>query len=451
MTEQGVTIYLVEDDEAMRSSVARWLRLADFHVEPLAAAAPLLETIATDSPAVVVSDVRMPDMDGRDLQQAVQHIDPDLPVILFTGHGDIDMAVEAMRNGCYDFIEKPFNAERLLESVRRACEKRHLVLENRNLRSQMEDLSGLHARLIGRSPAINKLRQEIIDMAPVDANVLVIGETGTGKEVVASCLHHLSPRHDQPLVAVNCAAIPETLAESELFGHEPGAFTSASTRRKGRLEEAHGGTLFLDEMADMPLEVQAKLLRAIQERSFNRLGSNTVRNTDFRLIAAINTDARGAIQRRELREDLYYRVNTIELHIPPLRERREDVPMLFSVFCEHAAVVYDRPVTYPDSATLTALMNHDWPGNVRELKNVAARYTLSSLPPEERLGSLLRQDNDIAPAPGEGLREQVQKLERQLIQDALRRHEGRITPVLEELQLPRRTLNEKMRRYGLRG
>ncbi|MDN3517797.1 sigma-54 dependent transcriptional regulator [Aquisalimonas lutea] len=447
MSDNAMTIHLVEDDEAMRSSVARWLRLADFHVEPVATAAPLVETITPELDGIVVSDVRMPGMDGLELQQAVRRVDADLPVILFTGHGDIDMAVEAMRNGCYDFIEKPFNAERLLESVRRACEKRRLVLENRALRSRMQDLTGLHARMIGRSPAINQLKQEIADMAPVDANVLVVGETGTGKEVVASCLHDLSTRHQGPFVPVNCAAIPETLAESELFGHEPGAFTSASGRRTGRLEEADGGTLFLDEVVSMPLEVQAKLLRAIQDRAFSRLGSNTVRHTDFRLVAAINTDAREAIRRQQLREDLYYRVNTVELRIPPLRERKEDIPFLFSVFCEQAAVLYDRPMTYPDTATLAALINHDWPGNVRELKNVATRYVLSSLPPGERLGGLLGRQGDT-PA-GAGLKEQVQRLERQLIQDALRRHGGHIAPVLDELQLPRRTLNEKMRKYGL--
>ena len=443
-----VLVHLVEDDEAMRQAVSRWLTLASFRVVEHARAQPFLEAVEPDLPGVVVTDVRMPGMSGLALQARVRDLDPDLPVILFTGHGDIDMAVKAMRDGAYDFIEKPFNAERMLDSVRRACEKRRLVLENRRLRSQMHDLGSVHARLIGGSQAISALKREILDMAPVDANVLITGETGTGKEVVARCMHELGSRRGGPYVPLNCAAIPATLAESELFGHEAGAFTSASRRRKGCLEQAAGGTLFLDEMVSMPLDVQAKLLRAIQEREFNRLGSNQLVRSDFRLIAALNVDAREAVANQLLREDLYYRVNTIELRIPPLRERKDDIPMLFNVFCEQAAETYGREMAHPDAQTLTLLMRHDWPGNVRELKNVATRFILSSLPLENRLGALLKHGG--APEPVRvGLRDQVLSFERHVIQDALRRYDGNVKAVMDALDLPRRTLNEKMRRHGI--
>ncbi len=445
--DNEIGVYLVEDDAAMRRSVTRWLSLAGFAVQAYPQAEALLAALDGDLRGVVVSDVSMPGMSGLELRAELARLDPDLPVILFTGHGDIDMAVQAMRAGAYDFIEKPFDAERLLDTVRRACEKRRLVLENRSLREQVQDAGSLHARLVGVSTEISRLKRQIAQAATVDANVLIVGETGTGKEVVARCLHDLSGNSQGAYVALNCAAIPAALAESELFGHEAGAFTSAAQRRIGSLEQAAGGTLFLDELVSMPLDVQAKLLRAIQEREFTRLGSSRPRQARFRLIAAINLDPRQAIDSGRLREDLYYRCNTLEFRIPPLRERKADIPLLFSLFAEQAAEAYQREMVYPDGRLTAALLAHAWPGNVRELKNVATRFILSPLPLAERVGGLL-------PAAGEailqvGLQEQVRAFERSLIEDALRRHKGSIKDAMEELQLPRRTLNEKMRRYGL--
>lgn len=296
-----------------------------------------------------------------------------------------------------------------------------------------------------------------MEVGPVDANVLLIGETGTGKEVVARCLHDLSCRRTGPYVPLNCGAIPASLAESELFGHEPGAFTSASHRRIGSLEQAGGGTLFLDEVMAMPLDVQAKLLRAIQEREFSRLGSSDVLQADFRLVAAVNREPQQAIDMDLLREDLYYRFNTVEIRLPPLRERKEDIPMLFVLFTEQAAEAYQREMVYPDADTMAMLLLHDWPGNIRELKNVATRFVLSTLHPRERLTSLLghgkeraeENTSDVSMSGGVGLQEQVRIFERSLLQDALRRHSGHVQAVLEELKLARRTFNEKMNRYGL--
>ncbi|RFA29277.1 DNA-binding response regulator [Alkalilimnicola ehrlichii] len=444
----GVELHLVEDDEAMRSSVSRWLTLAGFTVHTHGRATALLPSLEYGAPAVVISDISMPGMSGLELQQALLKKDADLPVILFTGHGDIDMAVRAMRAGAYDFIEKPFDAERLLETVRRACEKRRLVLENRALQMQMQEIGGLHARLVGSSPAISHLKRQVLDAASVDANVLLVGETGTGKEVIARCLHDLSPRSQAPYVALNCAAIPATLAESELFGHEPGAFTSASQRRVGSLEQATEGTLFLDEVVSMPIDVQAKLLRVIEQREFCRLGSNRVRQANFRLVAAMNIEPREAMERGLLRNDLYYRFNILEFRIPPLRERKEDIPILFTMFAEQAAENYQRDMVYPDAGTVAALMGYDWPGNVRELKNVATRFILSPPAQGEPFIPFKAAASGVE-RPEIGLQEQVRAFERSLIEDALRRHNGNIRAVLEDLRLPRRTLNEKMQRYGL--
>ncbi|MCC5810278.1 MAG: sigma-54-dependent Fis family transcriptional regulator [Ectothiorhodospiraceae bacterium] len=444
----SIELHLVEDDEAMRNSVSRWLRLAGFSVQTHSRADALLPGLEYGAPAVVISDISMPGMSGLELQQTLLKSDADLPVILFTGHGDIDMAVRAMRAGAYDFIEKPFDAERLLDSIRRACEKRRLVLENRALHAQMQEMGGLHARLVGSSPAISQLKRQVLDAASVDANVLLVGETGTGKEVIARCLHDLSPRRQEPYVALNCAAIPATLAESELFGHEQGAFTSASQRRIGSLEQATEGTLFLDEVVSMPMDVQAKLLRVIEQREFCRLGSNRVRQANFRLVAAMNIDPQEAMERGLLREDLYYRFNILEFRIPPLRERKEDIPILFTMFAEQAAENYQRDMVYPDSGTVAALMTHDWPGNVRELKNVATRFILSP-PAQGETFMPFRAASACHEAPKIGLQDQVRAFERSLIEDALRRHNGNIRAAMEDLRLPRRTLNEKMQRYGL--
>ena len=440
-------IYIVDDDRSMRDSTRQWLELAGYSVRDFDRAAKALDIIGQDMNVIIISDVKMPKIDGIAFQKALAGIDPDIPVILLTAHGDISMAVEAIRNGAYDFLEKPFEPERILDSVQRAVEKRKLIMENRELRSQLTAAHGLDARLVGANPKMRALKQQIMGLAPTEASIMIVGETGTGKEVVARCLHDWSSRKEALFLAVNCAAIPATMAESELFGYEAGAFTGAGQRHRGKLEAASGGTLFLDELSSMPLEIQGKLLRALESRRITRLGSNTPTPVDFRLITAMNITPDQAIDSEKLRKDLYYRLNTMELTIPALRERKDDISSLFSLFLERAAEMYDCLPDMPGPAGYSALMAHDWPGNVRELKSIAERYVLSNLAREERLSKLLAPDTGAE--EGASLAQQVRHFERHLIKDSLKRHSGRINRVMAELGIPRRTLNEKMARYKL--
>ncbi|MEC9481893.1 MAG: sigma-54 dependent transcriptional regulator, partial [Halomonas sp.] len=325
--------------------------------------------------------------------------------------------------------------------VRRAMERRHLGHENARLRRALRQ-GDLASRLLGEAPGMQRLRDEIANLASTRANVVVHGETGSGKEVVARCLHDFGPGSHTPFVALNCGAIAPELIESELFGHERGAFTGALESRVGKLEHASGGTLFLDEVESMPLSAQVKLLRALQEGEITRLGSNDVIRLDLRVVAATKVDLLDLAGQGAFREDLYYRLAIAELAIPPLRERREDLALLFMHFCRQAAEVHQRPPREPDSELLAALGRHAWPGNLRELRNVATRFTLGLDVP------LLAAQGD---GEGEGsLSEQVAAFEAALLRAALARHHGNIQAVLDELELPRRTLNQKMQKYGLR-
>jgi two-component system C4-dicarboxylate transport response regulator DctD len=380
----------------------------------------------------------MPGMSGLELLSQLQKRDADLPIILLTGHGDVPMAVDAMRDGAYDFLEKPFTPETLLGSLRRALEKRTLVLENRRLHELADNRSRLDATLLGLSPAMQTLRRQVQDLAQLPVNVLIRGETGSGKEMVAHCLHEFGPRANKPFVAVNCAAIPEQLFEAELFGHESGAFTGAQGKRIGKLEFAHGGTLFLDEIESMPLAQQVKLLRVIQDRRLERLGSNQSIEVDLRIIAATKPDLLEEAKAGRFREDLAYRLNIAELRLPPLRERREDIPLLFGHFSRQAAERMGRRAPTLTGDQLSHLLSHDWPGNVRELANAAERQVLG-----------LDNPASVDMPAGKSLAAQQEAFEAHCLRAALSRHHGDIKAVLNELQLPRRTLNEKMQRHGL--
>ena len=327
-------------------------------------------------PGVIVCDIRLPMMDGLQFLNEIHAKDQDLPVILITGHGDISTAVQAMRDGAYDFIEKPYSAERLVKTVQRALEKRTLTLENRNLRRELEAQKTPGPRIIGKTAEIEKLRSTIAQVADTGADVLITGETGTGKELVARSLHELSRRKTNNFVAINCGAVSESFIESELFGHEAGAFTDAREKSIGKFEYANGGTLLLDEIESMPLHVQVHLLRILQERTVERIGSNQTISLDLRVVAAAKNDLKELSRTGIFREDLYYRLNVVKLRLPPLRERREDIPLLFHHFILVACHRYQQEVPLPDSNQLQILLGHPWPGNVRELRNVAERYVL---------------------------------------------------------------------------
>lgn len=431
------SVMVVDDESSIRCAVEQWLSLSGFEVQLFSRAEECLAALPAHFAGVILSDVRMPGMGGLALLADVQKRDADLPVILLTGHGDVPMAVEAMRDGAYDFLEKPFSPESLLGSLRRALDKRRLVLENRALHTQADNRARLDATLLGVSRGLQTLRRQVLDLAALPVNVLIRGETGSGKELVARCLHDFGPRAGKPFVALNCAAIPEQLFEAELFGHESGAFTGASGKRIGKLEYADGGTLFLDEIESMPLAQQVKLLRVLQEQKLERLGSNQSIRVDLRIVAATKPDLLDEARAGRFREDLAYRLNVAELRLPPLRERREDIPLLFDTFARQAAERLGRTFAPLSGAQLSHLLSHDWPGNVRELANVAERQVLGldeSVPGVE---------------PGQSLAAQQEAFEAQCLRAALTRHKGDVKAVLEELQLPRRTFNEKMQRHGL--
>ncbi|HFL2186787.1 MAG: sigma-54 dependent transcriptional regulator [Pseudomonas sp.] len=432
------SVIVVDDEASIRSAVEQWLSLSGFSVQLFARAEECLAHLPQHFPGVIISDVRMPGMDGLQLLERLQAEDPDLPVILLTGHGDVPMAVEAMRSGAYDFLEKPFTPQHLLGSLRRALEKRQLVLENRRLHEQADLKSRLEGTLLGMSQGLQQLRRQVLELASLPVNVLIRGETGSGKERVARCLHDFGPRAGKPFVALNCAAIPESLFEAELFGHESGAFTGAQGKRIGKLEYANGGTVFLDEIESMPLAQQAKLLRVIQEQKLERLGANQSISVDLRVIAATKPDLLEEARAGRFREDLAYRLNVAELRLAPLRERREDIPLLFEHFARAAGEKLGRAAPVLSGVQLAQLLSHDWPGNVRELANAAERHALG-----------LSSPNIEATPAGQSLGEQMEAFEAQCLRAALRQHGGEIKSVMEALQLPRRTLNEKMQRHGL--
>lgn len=446
MTEPLLPVIILDDEKHLRLSLAQTLELAGYQVESFAKADQALKSLSADWPGVVISDIRMPDMDGMAFLQEARSLDADLPVILITGHGDISTAVTAMREGAYDFLEKPFHNEILLDIVARALDKRRLTLENRNLRAELARQSAPGPRVLGRTAPMQKLLSLANQIARVETDLLLWGETGTGKDLLARYIHEQSSRAGKHFVAINCGAVPESIIESELFGHEPGAFTGASKRRIGKFEHAQGGTLFLDEIESMPLNLQVKLLRVLQERQLERLGSNTQVNLNIRIIAATKTDLKAASALGEFREDLYYRLNVVTLELPPVRDRREDIPLLFQHFALVAATRSGLEAPTPTPAQASILMSHDWPGNVRELRNLAERYVLLGATCDYDLEQLMFGNSSRQPLT---LPEQVEMFEKSLIEQALARNKGSIKQTLEDLSLPRKTLYDKLKKYGL--
>ena len=381
-----LSVLIVEDDPHVLLGCQQALTLEDIPCVGVGSAEEALERVGDNFAGIVISDIRLPGIDGLELLTRLKARDRSLPVVLITGHGDISMAVGAMQKGAYDFMEKPFSPERLVDVARRALEQRSLAREVSSLRRQLAERDSLEGRIIGRSPAMQNLRELIANVADTSANVLIEGETGTGKELVARCLHDFSRRHTKQFVALNCGGLPENLFESEIFGHEANAFTGAGKRRIGKIEHADGGTLFLDEVESMPLPLQIKLLRVLQERTLERLGSNQSVAVDCRVIAATKSDLDESSKAGEFRSDLYYRLNVVTLELPPLRERREDILQLFEHFLQQSSLRFDRAVPDLDNQTLSNLMSHDWPGNVRELRNVAERFALG-LPAFKKSGA----------------------------------------------------------------
>lgn len=433
------TILFVDDEEHLRYAAEQTLRLHDF--SPLCLGEPdqALAKIDRHFPGILVTDIRMPGIDGLELMRQALGIDPELPVILISGHADVELAVQSMRDGAYDFLEKPFAPQRLVEVVIRALDKRRLTLENRALRSEVIGRDAIEARVSGRSSKMVEIRNMVRTVADTQTDVLITGATGTGKEVVARALHRASARKDKPFVHINCAALPGDMIESELFGHEVGAFAGAMRTRFGKFEHARGGTVFLDEIDSLPQPLQAKLLDAVHNRSITRLGSNDKIELDVRFIAASKADLERQAAEGVFRADLLYRLNVVTIALPSLNERREDIPMLFTQLVHDAALRYKKAIAEIPGTVIEAMSIRDWPGNVRELRNAADRYVLQ-----------LDAGQTVSTATNDSLVAQIDAHEKALISASLSANQGNLKETYQALGLSRRTLYEKMQKHDLK-
>ncbi|WP_345874933.1 sigma-54 dependent transcriptional regulator [Shewanella algae] len=445
MSEQEYTVLILDDEPHIGTVLSQLFELEGISAKASTQAKEILRHLCRDWMGVVITDVNMPGMDGISVMQQIKQLDADLPVILITGFGDIAMAVSAVKQGAYDFLEKPFNNEHILDVVKRALDKRSLTLENRKLKQELESQSLPGPRILGNSPGIRQMRHLIHQVLDTPADILIEGETGTGKELVARYLHDHSPRHGANFVAINCGAIPENIIESELFGAEAGAFTGADKTRIGKFEYANGGTLFLDEIESTPMALQVKLLRVLEDRRVERLGSNKSIALDIRVIAATKVDLKELCRQGSFREDLFYRLNLVTVAIPPLRERREDIPLLFLHFARIASARYHKALIALGGEQQARLSTHEWPGNVRELRNLAERYVL--LGAEAAFAGAMGSSDSLQ--SGMSLTQRVEFFERLLIEEALAHNKGSIKLTMEQLELPRKTLYDKMRKYGL--
>jgi DNA-binding NtrC family response regulator len=440
-SEARFKIVVIEDQPGFRESLELVLQLAEFAVVSYDNAEDAMAQMPHAGADAVLTDLQLPGMDGVEVIKRCRELAPELPVVMMTAHGNVATAVQAMQCGAYDFIEKPFSNERLIATLRRAGEKHRLTVENRTLRTTLAEASGMSGILCGESAAMQRLRATILRIAPTPADVLVSGETGTGKELVAHLIHTFSKRSGN-FVAVNCGAIPDTLFESELFGYEAGAFTGAQKQRIGKIEHAQNGTLFFDEIDSMPFAMQAKLLRVLQEREVERIGSNKAVQLDIRIVAATNNDIKSLVEQGKFRADLFYRLNVVALQLPPLRERLEDIPLLFQNFLEAAVLRFNTPPAEPNRDVRERLLTHRWPGNVRELKNAAERTALG-LP-------LLEGEAEAEPPAGaRSLKDSIASIERVLLESALRRSQGDLQAVCGELDVTLSSLYRKLSAHGL--
>ena len=453
-SRDGSPVLVVDDDRSNLESVERIFAKEGFRVRTASDGAQALEAVRREPPAVVVTDLAMPGMDGVSLLRAVKALSPETEVVLMTAYGTVEGAVEAMKEGAYDFIGKPFHRDQLLLAVEKALDRRRLAAEVRDLRIRA---AGVGRDVVSVSTAMRRLLEVADRVAATDATVLITGESGTGKEVIARRIHVLSLRAEGPFVAVNCAAIPAELLESELFGHARGAFTGAVRDRAGRFRQASGGTLFLDEVGEIPTALQGKLLRVLQERVVDAVGADAPVPVDVRILAATNRDLPARIRDGFFREDLYYRLNVVELAVPPLRERPSDIPPLVERFVSEFAA--GREIAVP-ADVVAELSRRPWPGNVRELKNACERMvilcrgdevSLDDLPPAPRTagaGVTDESPSPYPPLPAEGL--SLVDLEKRVIESALRMKGGNITQAALFLRIPRHILVYRIGKYGLR-
>ena len=447
-------ILIVDDEDGMRRLLGRVLTREGYETSTVGSGAEALRLVANERFDLVVTDIKMPEMDGLQLLEELKEYEPSLPIIVMTAYGTIENAVQALRFGAYDYIAKPFETDEIKLTVAKALERERLLAENRYLHAELEgryDFSGI----IGGSPAMQQVYEMASSVAASNANVLITGESGTGKELMARSIHYSSPRKEKPFVVLNCSALSESVLESELFGHEKGAFTGALDMRKGRFERADQGTLFIDEVAEMSMAAQVKLLRVIQEHEFERVGGNKTISVNVRIVAATNKKLEDQVKNGQFREDLYYRLNVVNINIPPLRSRREDVEPLSRHFLEKYIAETGKKITDLAPRALSCLLAHDWPGNVRELQNAIERAVVLSkgsvLTPRDFPQNLQGDDQICLQVPEKGgsLTEILEDLERQLIIQTLQREDGSQTRAAETLGIKRTTLRYKMEKYRM--
>ena len=449
------SILIVDDEDSIRQSLEGILKDEGFQTSFAATGEECIASIQTEDPDLILLDIWMPGIDGLETLKRIKQIQPNQLVIMMSGHGSIETAVKATRLGAFDFIEKPLSLEKVLLSIQNAIKIGQLVAENKVLKEKI----GHDYQMIGESPAINQLKQQIKIAAPSSGWVLITGENGTGKELVARAIHQQSTRSEKSFIEVNCAAIPEELIESELFGHEKGAFTGATSAHKGKFDQASGGTLFLDEIGDMSLKTQAKILRILQEHKFERVGGNRTIEVDVRVIAATNKDLQKEIKAGKFREDLFFRLNVLPFLVPPLRNRKDDIPRLCKHFLKHFCGKESREIKTISKEAIKALLTYNWPGNIRELKNLIERLVimtpkqqikLSDLPhgiyqekPESEL-----QSSSTAELPN-SYRKAKEVFEKQFIIGKLRKNNWNVSRTAEEIGLERSNLHRKIKAYQI--
>jgi DNA-binding NtrC family response regulator len=443
-------LLVVDDEKNIRVGLGKVLEMEGYAVRLASDGSEALDILKGGDIDLIITDLKMPNLSGEELLKRAIELFPQLPVIILTGHGTIENAVQAMRDGAYDYLTKPINMDHFMLLVKRALSQQELVMQHRALLEELEKKNQF-ANIIGRSASMKKIFEVVKQVAPTKASVLITGESGVGKEMIADALHYNSPRREKPLVKVHCAALTETLLESELFGHEKGAFTGAVMRKRGRFELANLGTLFLDEIGEISQNVQLKLLRVLQQKTFERVGGEETLEVDVRVLAATNRNLKDEIARGSFREDLYYRLNVVNIDIPPLRERREDIPILAAAFLKEISAENNKQISGIDTKARTALNNYSWPGNVRELRNsIESAVVLCK-------GAVITAE-DLPPGIGSGSDESQIKLnvglsladsEKEIIRSTLSQLNGNKTKTAEVLGIGRKTLHRKIQEYGI--
>jgi len=439
------SILIIDDEEGIRDSLSGILIDEGYEVKAVDSGEGGLEALSRKVPDLVFLDVWLPGMDGLETLERIKDISPDLPVIMISGHGNIETAVNATRIGAYDFLEKPLSLDRVLLVAGRALERKTLERENRELKETLQK----KWVLVGESPVMREIRSQIDMAARSNSRVLITGESGTGKEIVAHLLHALSARADKPFVELNCAAIPHELIESELFGHEKGSFTGAFDQKKGKFELADNGTLFLDEIADMSFNTQAKLLRVLEGQSFQRVGGSKDISVDVRVLAATNRDMEKMIKEEKFRGDLFFRLNVIPIKLPPLKERREDISLLVEHFLELLAQEYGQPKKTLAASALQKLVSHDWPGNIRELKNLVERLVIMTASDNIESVGISESKAQSNYFIIDGLKQARDTFEKDYIEAKLKQHDWNISKTAEAIGVERSNLHRKIKSLGI--